>query len=125
MHFVNLEKYRFSDRLNVEFEIDDGDYLIPPLTIQPLVENAIHYGLCPKIEGGTVKIKTFEKDGKHVITVSDDGVGFDPSCAPDDGRSHVGLGNVRHRLENMCAGELEIKSSPGQGTEVTIILSEV
>ena len=56
------------------------------------------------------------------MTVTDDGPGFDPGQPPEDGKLHVGIANVRERLHSVCGGVLRIKTAPGQGTEVTILL---
>ena len=74
-------------------------------------------------EGGTVTIQTKNENGRVQIVISDDGIGFDPEReCQEDGRSHVGLSNVRNRLERMCAGTLAVQSSPGIGTKITITI---
>ena len=94
--------------------------MLPPLTVQPLVENAIRYGARARSEG-YVLITTRREDGGVTISISDNGKGFDPSTAvADSTRSHIGLKNVRERLEKMCDGGLEINSVIGEGTTVTI-----
>ncbi|MBI5327618.1 MAG: histidine kinase [Deltaproteobacteria bacterium] len=95
--YLNIMKVRMENRLSFKTEICDGlsDYQIPPLLIQPLVENAIKHGLEPKIEGGEVKIRIAKNNGRVKITVSDTGIGFDyknPSCG-------VGLDTIRKRLQ--------------------------
>ena len=72
---------------------------------------------------GTVKISTRETADRYEITVTDDGAGFDADGeAPDDGQSHIGLRNVRERLQRLSGGELRIETAPGQGCRATIIL---
>ena len=117
--YIALEKMRFDERINVVFDISDRDFLLPPLCIQPLVENAIKHGILQKIEGGTVKIKTYNSEFAHTIEISDDGVGFDVEAVKDDG-THIGISNVKHRLQTMCKGDMLISSVPGQGTNVTV-----
>ena len=80
--------------------------------------------LCGKEEGGKVTIRSRKSDGKILITVSDDGVGFDTSVTPCDGLLHIGLENVTQRLKTLCDGELIVDSAPGYGTVVTIVLPE-
>lgn len=75
--YVNIERVRFGDRVSVEYEIEKDDFLVPPLSIQPLVENAIKHGICKKIEGGTVRIKSYGEQGFNVVEVEDDGVGME------------------------------------------------
>ncbi len=67
-------------------------------------------------------IASRELPDRYEVSVSDDGPGFDPDVKPDDGRSHIGLVNVRARLRSLCGGELRIASQPGHGSQVTIVL---
>lgn len=119
--YTSIEKKRFGDRLHVEYEINTEDFMLPALTVQPLVENAIKHGVCKKSGGGTVRIKTEERQGQIYITVSDDGVGFDPEAVETDGENHVGLKNVASRLKTMSEGHMEIISEAGKGTRVVIV----
>jgi len=75
-----------------------------------------------KEDGGTVTISTRETDDSYLVEVRDDGVGFDPSVPKNDGRSHVGMENVRSRLKEMVNGRVEITSEPGKGTTAVIII---
>lgn len=120
--YLSLEKMRFGDELNVEYDIETTDFLIPSLTVQPLVENAVKHGVGMKEDGGTVTIATKELDDRYEVIVSDDGVGFDTSKKPNDGRTHVGMENVRNRLKTMCNAVLNIESTVGKGTIATIII---
>ncbi len=121
--YVDLEKLRFKDKLNVVYTITDSDFRIPPLTLQMLVENAIKHGITQKEEGGTVTIVTAEEGDTHRITVTDDGVGFDTSVPPsDDTRSHVGILNITERLRDLLDGTLEISSEIGRGTVAVITI---
>lgn len=114
--YLSLEKMRFGDELNVEYDIEITDFLIPSLTVQPLVENAVKHGVGMKEDGGTVTIATKEFDDRYEVIVSDDGVGFDTSKKPNDGRTHVGMENVKNRLKTMCNAVLNIESTIGKGT---------
>lgn len=116
--YVALEQVRFGDRIQFLTEIEEKNFKIPPLVLQPLVENAIKHGLLVKEEGGTVRLRTEKKDQEIAITIWDDGVGFDPAAVYKE--ESVGIGNVRFRLEHMMNGRLDIESSPGNGTTVTI-----
>lgn len=118
--YLWLEKMRFGDDLNIVFDIETTDFLIPSLAIQPLVENAVKHGVGMKEDGGTVVISSREHPDHFEVTVSDDGVGFDTSVKKEDGRSHVGMENVKNRLRTMCDAEIDITSAVGEGTKVTI-----
>lgn len=118
--YLWLEKVRFEDHLNVQYNIGPVDFEIPSLTVQPVVENAVKHGLQPKDEPGTITISTRESESEFVITVEDDGVGFDTSAKLSDSRTHVGLENVSKRLEAICSGFCDIASESGKGTTVTI-----
>ena len=79
--YVNIEKVRFGDRLNVEYEIGDEDFVVPPLSIQPLVENAIKHGVVKKVQGGTVTLRSYSEEKYNVVEVVDTGIGFDQESA--------------------------------------------
>ncbi len=124
--YLNLEKIRFGSRLKVVYDIKVSDFSIPTLTIQPLVENAVKHGVCAKKEGGTVTLATRREENRIIVSVIDDGVGFDGNAAGNtdekDTRSHVGLENVQKRLEQLAGASVEIKSRKGKGTAVEIIM---
>lgn len=122
-HYLNLEKQRFRERLCVVYDIQTKDFKIPPLTLQPIVENAVRHGIMMREEGGTVTIRTSETASAYIVTVYDDGIGFDAATALLSDGSQVGLANVENRLRMMCGGTLEIKSVPGAGTTVTLSIS--
>lgn len=123
-YYLELEQMRFDERLRVVYDIGPSGFRLPPLTLQSIVENAVQYGVTAKEEGGTVTIATSESRRGWSITVTDDGMGFDPNVAPEkeDGRSHVGIQNVRDRLAAQCGGSLTILSTHGLGTTATIFL---
>ncbi len=120
-NYLELERLRFGQRVRVEYELPVTDFLLPTLTLQPIVENAVRHGVTKRREGGTVRIRTAEAEDGWRITVSDDGVGFDPERVPGDG-GHTGLANVRTRLAGQCGGGLDIESVPGRGTTVEIYI---
>lgn len=117
-HYVDLEKMRYGKSLQVLFNTPVTQFDLPPLSLEPLVENAVRHGVMRRKSGGTVMILSEEGENAYQIIVADNGVGFDPStpCAGD----HVGLENVQERLMSMCGGNLEINSVPGKGTTVVI-----
>ena len=121
-YYLSLEKMRFEDRLNVEYDIETTAFCVPPLTMQPLVENAVRHGICKRRDGGTIRISTREQPNAYVICIADNGVGFDPAEIPAEDRPHIGLPNARDRIQTMCGGTLDIQSTRGGGTTVTITL---
>lgn len=121
--YLQLEKLRYEDALQVSYDLACLDFRIPTLTLQPLAENAVRHGVRGKISGcGSVTISSRETDEYYSITVCDDGPGFSPENTASDGRPHIGLTNVRERLARVCGGRLEIESQPGHGTKVTILI---
>lgn len=119
--YLSLEQMRFGNELKVEYHIDTTKFMIPALAVQPLVENAVKHGICQKEEGGgTLNLTVKESKQYYEITVTDDGVGFvaEKECGGEG--THVGIKNVRQRLELMCDGTLEITSEPGKGTTARI-----
>ena len=119
-HYLALEQLRFGDQLRVEFDLGPTLFRLPTLSLQPLVENAIRYGVRGKAEGvGTLRISTRETPAFYEVTVTDDGPGFDPASVIQDS-SHVGINNVRRRMELMCGGSLMIESAPGAGTHAIL-----
>lgn len=119
-NYLNLEQIRFSNKLHVEYNIGPTLFRLPTLTLQPIVENAVRYGVTKRVEGGTVTIATSETDYAYLVVISDDGIGYDPMQTKEDGRTHVGISNVSMRLESMCNGKLTIVSQMGVGTTATI-----
>lgn len=117
-YYVSIEQVRFPD-MEIRFDLQSGDFLLPALSVQPLVENAIKHGLMKLPEGGTVKISSFETDTHYCVSVEDNGAGFDTSILLDE-RKHIGLRNIRGRVEAMCGGTLTVESTPGVGTKVVI-----
>lgn len=121
-NYLNLERQRFQNRLRIVYKITVIDFSVPPLTLQPIVENAVRHGVLRREAGGTVTIRTEETDCSYQITVSDDGVGFVSPPSETDGQPHVGITNVRERLSAVCGGTLDIQSTVGIGTTVTITI---
>lgn len=118
--YISLEKLRFGEKIKFEKNLEITDFKIPPLTIQPLVENAIKHGLLTPGKSGTVCLSTKVEKGEIQILIEDDGVGFEPDALKKE--DAVGIRNVRYRVENMVGGTLEIRSNPGMGTKVEIHL---
>ena len=120
--YLDIERVRFEDTLEIEYDIKCVDFSLPVLTVQPIVENAVKHGTSKKRGGGTVRISTREDKESYIVEVFDTGCGFDPAKPKNDGKRHVGIENVRQRLSNMCGGSLSIESTVGKGTLATIII---
>ena len=116
--YAQIEMERFPN-IHLDYEIDDEDFLLPALTVQPLVENAIRHGVrgTPKAQ---VDIITNQLEDCHEIIIRDNGKGFVVEEAPRSEGMHIGIQNVRERLQRLCGGTLAIESAPGRGTCVTI-----
>lgn len=119
--YVALEKMRFGDRLNVTYNIKISDFSIPPLSIQPIVENAVKHGVLKKLEGGNIAINTYEENDSFVVRVIDDGVGFSMGEIDFKSNSHVGISNIKYRVENICNGKIVINSKADKGTEIAVV----
>ncbi len=120
-HYLYLEQLRFSEDLNVVYKIEETEFDVPPLSVQLAVENAVKHGISRKLDGGTVTIESYRNTMFNIVTVSDDGVGFDISSLENNSgnKSHVGLQNMIFRIETISHGSVDIKSAPGEGTKIT------
>ena len=118
--YAQIEMIRFPS-IEIKYDIQDEDFELPALTIQPLVENAIRHGVRIR-EHGIIEIETREKRYGHKIVIRDNGKGFDVNAPLSEERSHIGLNNVKDRIESMCHGEMEIESKIDKGTTITIKL---
>jgi sensor histidine kinase YesM len=119
-YYANIEKVRFPD-MSIEYEVETTDFVLPALSVQPLVENAIKHGLMRLETGGTVVLRSYETPSHFCVEVKDDGVGFDTNV-PVDGKKHVGLRNIRGRLKAMVDGDLILESKPGSGTKAVVMI---
>ena len=120
--YAQIEMIRFP-YIKVKYDIRDTDFELPALTVQPLVENAIRHGVRIRTEeGGIVTVITYREPRCHVIEIRDNGKGFDVSALENAEGQHIGLRNVRDRLEQMCQGTMDIDSKPGEGTVIVIRL---
>lgn len=120
--YLYIEKLRFGDLLDIEYDIGTTDFECPPLSLQTMVENAVKHGLLAKKEGGKLKISTKETEYCYEIKVEDNGVGFDMTKPLDDKRTHVGIVNTRQRVAGLCDGTLSVGSKIGVGTTITIAI---
>ncbi|GAA3407513.1 ATP-binding protein [Paenibacillus hodogayensis] len=125
--YLFIEKERFESRIQVVWEVNENLVLqVPPLSIQPLVENAVRHGVLKRARGGTVQIRVAEETDYAEITVQDDGIGMDEqtmsallSQVQAGSRNGVGLANTNRRLMQLYGEGLRIESAADQGTVVT------
>lgn len=101
--FVDIQKFRFGERLKVDYQVEPAtmDALVPKLSLQPLVENAIRHGVAHLERGGVITVRSYICDGQLRLEVEDNGVGFAASETNDAARTHkgIGLANIRQRLQ--------------------------
>jgi two-component system LytT family sensor kinase len=122
--YLAIEIVRFGEKLRFEKQIDPRtlDWPIPSMILQPIVENSIKHGLASKIDGGTVRIKTWLDAGKLHILIEDDGVGIEESKLDQLFESGIGVSNVNERLRVLFGPRyrMAIESRPGEGTQTTL-----
>jgi sensor histidine kinase YesM len=118
--YLAIEQERFGDRLQVNWRIapETMQQVLPPLALQPLVENAIRHGIGPRLEGGSITIESARNNGHIELAVSDDGIGF-----PARHREGTGLGNLRQRLITLYGARHDLRiDSNREGSRVTVII---
>lgn len=119
--YLRIEQVRFPN-IKAEYNIRANRFFLPGLSVQPLVENAVKHGICKRRKSaGTVLIETYETADAFHVRITDNGVGIQNE-KPDDARRHIGLQNVRERLELYCGGSLTMSSAPGIGTSAEICI---
>lgn len=122
--YLSLERKNFSERLQVEYDIECDNFLIPALSVQPLVENAVRHGIGTHEKGGTVWIKSKRRGGMIIIEVIDDGSGRSNITPQQENRKGIGIDNVRKRLQSQNLGELEIITGE-HGTTARITIKDI
>ena len=115
--YLAVEQAQFEDSLFVSFDTPHTMFRVPPLTLQPIVENAVKHGLTASSDPIHISVVTRQTDSASEILVEDDGPGFAPA---DDNEPHIALNNIRQRLEWMCKGKLTISPREGGGTSVRV-----
>lgn len=131
--YLSIEKARFGEKINVIFKIEESllNVLIPPLILQPLVENAVRHGLLPKRHGGRIHVTVIKEQKDALFTIRDDGVGMsadrlkslmDEKAVESEKGLGIALSNVNSRLCSLYGKEyaLRIESVPAKGTTVTL-----
>jgi two-component system sensor histidine kinase YesM len=132
-NYITIQKFRFEERLQFHIELPDhiGHIRIPKLTLQPLVENAVHYALEPMIEPCTITIRAVEEPDRLVLIVEDNGPGMTPELLEQVRKGEVrtankgiGLKNIEERIV-IAFGEaygIQVDSESGKGTRISIYL---
>ena len=118
--YADIEMIRFP-YIHISYDIQEDNFELPALSVQPIVENAIRHGVRGRYNG-TVKVVTRADENEIIIAVTDNGKGFNPDEADTADGTHIGLRNVRERIEMLCGGTLSIESSEGSGCTVNIRL---
>lgn len=129
--YLAVEQAQFEDMLHVEYDTSFTGFRLPPLTLQPIAENAVKHGMDPNADTLTVSIRSYHKDNLSVVIVEDNSSGFKPAHdtgsgikKTDDSESYSALTNIRQRLKMMCNGELKIAPRDGGGTVVTVTIPD-
>lgn len=117
--YLAVEQAQFEESLFVNFDTPHTSFRLPPLTLQPIVENAVKHGMIASDKPIHISVKTRKTDVASEIIVEDDGPGYQPK---DDNEPHIALNNIRQRLEMMCKATLEISSGLEGGTVVKVII---
>ena len=130
--YLYIEKERFGDRLQVNWEIEEVNVksvTIPPLSIQTLVENAVNHGILKRSTGGLITIRIRHQNSRNIeVSVIDDGVGMDEAkmkqilTIQPDRKKGIGIINVDQRLKRLYGKGLRITSKPDMGTTVSFIV---
>lgn len=146
-NYVSIQNYRFRNKFILQIHVEEiqdvlETYLIPPLTLQPIIENAVHYGLEQKIGQGTITIDCFTTQSKLILEVSDDGLGMSAEAVDqlreklrttpaiptrvqrEKKSSGIALANVHQRIRLLFGDQygLEVRSAPEVGTQIDVVL---
>ena len=127
--YLAIEVVRFGDKLRFERDVaeDTLDMLVPSMLLQPLVENSIKHGFRSKVEGGTIRIRTYRTEHRLALLVEDDGVGIRRQKLATLLDRGIGVNNVHERLKVLFGSEYRmwIDSQPGKGARIQIEVPEL
>ncbi len=119
MNYTDIEMARYKN-IVVNYDIQDIAFKIPPLSVQPMIENAIKHGIRIRDEG-IVNVSTYKEDDYHIVKIEDNGIGFkEEDIDKNKEHVHIGLNNVRTRITELCKGELIVSSVIDVGTTIII-----
>ena len=119
--YLAVEQAQFEESISVEYDTPHLTFRVPPLTLQPIVENCVKHGRDPDGEPLHIRIQTRKTNSGSELLVEDNGPGYHPE---DDDRPHIALKNLRERLEMMCGGTMTIRFREEGGTEVRITIPD-
>lgn len=119
--YLAVEQAQFEELLIVDYDTPFTQFRLPPLTLQPLAENAVKHGMDPYSGPLHLSIRTRHTDAGTEIAVEDDGPGFGPA---DESKPHTTLENIRQRIAMMCGGSLTIQPNEGGGTVVMLTIPD-
>ena len=117
--YLTVEQAQFKDSLFIDYDTPCTDFCVPPLTLQPIVENAIRHGMDQDSEPLHISIRTGRTASGSEIIVENNGADYEPA---DDREPHIALKNIRQRLEMMCRGEMTIMPREEGGTVVRVTI---
>lgn len=120
--YLAVEQVRFDGILYVDFDTPHTQFKLPPLTIQPIVENAVKHGVDPEKAPLHISIRTENTGTGSIITIENDGLPFGEY---DNNDPHIALNNIRERLKSSCNGSIDITDMDGKGTRVVIFIPAV
>jgi two-component system LytT family sensor kinase len=121
--YLDIQQIRFGDRLHIEKQVDPGsiDALVPAMILQPLIENAVIHGVCPKPGDATIMIRSVCVNGAVRLEVLDSGPGF---CAPESSRENgIGLANTRARLQQLYGAKQTLECWNGSNGGATVCIT--
>lgn len=116
--YADMNVVQLGERLTMEYDVFDADFMIPVLTIQPIVENAIEHGIKPHVGGGKVRVSLRQDEDYYEVTVLDDGEGFTPG--EESNVASVGIANIKTRMGKHPGCSIKVESEPGKGTKVVL-----
>ena len=117
LRYFELQNLRADGALTLLLDIEETEFEVPALSLQPFVENAVKYAGTEKLEDGSITLSSARSEKGITVKITDNGLGFDPSSP----RSGVGISNATERLLRVSNAAVEINSEKGKGTEISVL----